>query len=133
LRAPLQIALDVLGRVERARRQAGINGVHSAPQEQRPYESDESVDRRLVDQVSFLLLAGEDGGDVANDGEGRLHDFQQCIDHDGCRDYFVGDFGCAIFLAVCPFSQVGYDTVKARFKGNGSAPQFRVPQASEAR
>lgn len=51
----------------------------------------------------------------------------QCIDHDACRDYFNMNFGCAICLAVCPFSQAGYERVKARFKGNPHAPQFRIP------
>lgn len=51
----------------------------------------------------------------------------QCIDHDACRDYFQAQFGCALCLAVCPFSQVGYETVQARFKGNPRAPQFRIP------
>jgi epoxyqueuosine reductase len=51
----------------------------------------------------------------------------QCIDHDSCRDYFNQNFGCAICLVACPFSQAGYDKVKAKFKGNPTAPQFRIP------
>lgn len=51
----------------------------------------------------------------------------QCIDHDACRDYFAQYFGCAVCLASCPFSQIGYDKVKERFKGNPKAPQFRIP------
>lgn len=51
----------------------------------------------------------------------------QCIDHGTCRDYFTRNYGCAVCLAVCPFSQVGYDKVKQRFKGNPDAPQFRIP------
>ncbi|MEM8534320.1 MAG: reductive dehalogenase domain-containing protein [Chloroflexota bacterium] len=51
----------------------------------------------------------------------------QCIDHDLCRDYFDKNYGCAVCLAVCPFSQVGYDKVKERFKGNPDAPQFIIP------
>jgi ferredoxin len=54
----------------------------------------------------------------------------QTIDHDACRDYFARNFGCAICLAVCPFSQAGYDKVKSRFKGNPHAPQFRIPVAT---
>lgn len=54
----------------------------------------------------------------------------QCIDHDACRDYFNTNFGCAICLAICPFSQVGYDVVKERFKGNPEAPQFVIPASS---
>jgi ferredoxin len=50
----------------------------------------------------------------------------QCIDHDTCRDYFNQNFGCAVCLVECPFSQVGYDKVKSRFKGNPAAPQFRI-------
>ncbi len=51
----------------------------------------------------------------------------QCIDHASCRDYFTRNYGCAVCLAICPFSQVGYDKVKARFKGNPDAPQFQIP------
>ncbi len=51
----------------------------------------------------------------------------QCIDHDPCRKYFSANFGCAVCLKVCPFSQVGYDKVKAGFRGNEGAPQFRIP------
>ncbi len=51
----------------------------------------------------------------------------QSIDHDACREYFDQNYTCAICLAVCPFSQVGYDKVKERFKGNPNAPQFQIP------
>ena len=51
----------------------------------------------------------------------------QTIDHAACRTYFARNFGCGVCLAVCPFSQVGYDKVKSRFKGNPEAPQFRIP------
>ena len=51
----------------------------------------------------------------------------QCIEHDACRDYFNQNFGCAICLAICPFSQNGYDKIQERFKGNPKAPQFRIP------
>ena len=51
----------------------------------------------------------------------------QCIDHDGCRTYFAANYGCGVCLAVCPFSQAGYEKVKARFKGNESAPRFQIP------
>lgn len=51
----------------------------------------------------------------------------QTIDHATCRDYFTANFGCAVCLAVCPFSHTGYDKVKERFKGNPKAPQFRIP------
>lgn len=51
----------------------------------------------------------------------------QAIDHATCRDYFTSNYGCGVCLAVCPFSHVGYDKVKARFKGNDRAPHFRIP------
>jgi ferredoxin len=50
----------------------------------------------------------------------------QSIDHASCRDYFTEHNGCAICLAVCPFSQIGYEKVHAGFKGNDTAPQFRI-------
>jgi epoxyqueuosine reductase len=56
----------------------------------------------------------------------------QCIDHAFCRDYFNTNFGCAVCLASCPFSDAGYDIVKSRFKGNPIAPQFRIPVEPES-
>lgn len=56
----------------------------------------------------------------------------QCIDHAACRDYFNTNFGCAVCLANCPFSEVGYEKVKERFKGNAKAPQFRIPVKMES-
>lgn len=56
----------------------------------------------------------------------------QTIDHASCREYFSRNFGCAVCLAVCPFSHSGYEKVKARFKGNPTAPQFRIPLMVEA-
>lgn len=50
----------------------------------------------------------------------------QSIDHATCRDYFTANYGCAVCLAVCPFSHTGYEKVKALFKGNPQAPQFRI-------
>ncbi len=50
----------------------------------------------------------------------------QSIEHATCRDYFTEHNGCAVCLAVCPFSQIGYEKVHAGFKGNDSAPQFRI-------
>lgn len=51
----------------------------------------------------------------------------QSIDHATCRDYFTANYGCAVCLAVCPFSHSGYKKVQAKFKGNPTAPQFRIP------
>ena len=50
----------------------------------------------------------------------------QTIDHATCRNYFTANYGCGVCLIVCPFSQVGYDKVKAKFKGNPNAPQIRI-------
>jgi len=54
----------------------------------------------------------------------------QCIDHGACRDYFNQNFGCAVCLIECPFSQAGYDKIKSRFRGSPNAPQFRIPLPS---
>ena len=51
----------------------------------------------------------------------------QCIDQAACRDYFNQNYGCAVCLAKYPFSEMGYEKVKERFKGNPKAPQFRIP------
>jgi epoxyqueuosine reductase len=50
----------------------------------------------------------------------------QTIEHAACRDYFTANYGCAVCLAVCPFSQAGYEKVRSRFKGNPEAPQYRI-------
>ncbi|GAB4193513.1 MAG: hypothetical protein OHK0022_08500 [Roseiflexaceae bacterium] len=50
----------------------------------------------------------------------------QTIEHAACRDHFAANYGCAVCLAVCPFSQAGYEKVQAGFKGNPDAPQFRI-------
>jgi epoxyqueuosine reductase len=57
----------------------------------------------------------------------------QCIDHGACRDYFNQKYGCAVCLVKCPFSDMGYEKVKARFKGNPKAPQFRIPVSRSER
>lgn len=36
-----------------------------------------------------------------------------CIDYRSCRDYFSAEYGCAVCLSVCPFSNAGYDQVRA--------------------
>lgn len=51
---------------------------------------------------------------------------RQCIDHGRCRDYFTEHYGCAICVKVCPFSQVGYERVRERFRGNPTAPRFDI-------
>ncbi len=51
----------------------------------------------------------------------------QTIDHDTCRDYFTRNFGCGVCMAVCPFSQAGYERIKQNFKGNAGAPKFVIP------
>ena len=56
---------------------------------------------------------------------------QQCIDHGKCRDYFTQNFGCAVCVKVCPFSQAGYDRVKAGFKGHDGALQYRISPGAE--
>lgn len=63
---------------------------------------------------------------IYDEPEPRGDGGMQCIDHGTCRDYFTRNYGCAVCLAVCPFSQVGYDNVQERFKGNPSAPQFLI-------
>lgn len=50
----------------------------------------------------------------------------QCIDHSSCRDYFTQNFGCAVCVKVCPFSQAGYERVRTGFRGNLDAPHQRI-------
>ncbi|MDJ0755386.1 MAG: reductive dehalogenase domain-containing protein [Ardenticatenaceae bacterium] len=63
---------------------------------------------------------------IYNEPKLRPDGGRQCIDHDSCRTYFENNHGCAICLVVCPFSQVGYDKVHDRFKGNPNAPEIRI-------
>lgn len=51
----------------------------------------------------------------------------KCIDAAACLDYFAANYGCAVCVDVCPFSQVGYAAVRERFKGNPGAPRFDIP------
>lgn len=39
----------------------------------------------------------------------------QTVEYAACRDYFTAHYGCAVCLAVCPFSQAGYAKVQAKF------------------
>lgn len=50
----------------------------------------------------------------------------QTIEHAACRDYFNAEMGCAVCLGNCPFSLIGYEAIKTRFKGNPGAPQFHI-------
>lgn len=51
----------------------------------------------------------------------------KCIDGKACLDYFAANHGCAICIDVCPFSQMGYDVIHTRFKGNPDAPVYTIP------
>ena len=39
------------------------------------------------------------------------------VDHPKCLAKFSTDYGCSVCVKVCPFSNVGYATIKSRFKG----------------
>lgn len=54
----------------------------------------------------------------------------QTIDHDACRDCFLELFGCGVCLAVCPFSEAGYQAIRERFRGNPSAPRFELERVA---
>ena len=66
-------------------------------------------------------------GAIYDEPQPRGDGGMQSIDHDSCRPYFTANFGCAVCVKVCPFSQAGYDKIKAGFKGNEDAPKFRIP------
>jgi epoxyqueuosine reductase QueG len=68
---------------------------------------------------------------IFDEPEPRGDGGMQTIDHAACRDYFARNYGCGVCLAVCPFSHTGYDKLKVRFKGNPTAPQFRIPVVVE--
>ena len=59
----------------------------------------------------------------------RSDGWMQC-NHAACRGYFNQKFCCAIYPAECPLSVAGYERVKSKFRGNPSAPQFRIPVAT---
>lgn len=51
----------------------------------------------------------------------------QCIDSKKCLDYFTMNYGCAVCVAVCPFSHTSYEQIKQRFKGHPNAPKYMIP------
>lgn len=54
----------------------------------------------------------------------------ECIDSRTCLDYFSANYGCAVCIDVCPFSQKPIETIAKRFKGHPSAPKFQVSPTS---
>ena len=66
-------------------------------------------------------------GAIYDEPQPRGNGGRRCIDHDTCRPYFTANFGCAVCLSVCPFSDAGYEKIKAGFRGNENAPQFDIP------
>lgn len=52
-----------------------------------------------------------------------------CIEYTSCREYFSSNFGCAVCVKVCPFSEAGYDHVKAGFTAAAArrAARRRLP------
>jgi epoxyqueuosine reductase QueG len=54
----------------------------------------------------------------------------ECIDSTACLDYFTANFGCGICIDTCPLSQKPLEAIARRFKGNPSAPSFKVRSTS---
>lgn len=54
-----------------------------------------------------------------------------CIDIEPCKEYFSVNFGCAICLVECPFSQVGYEAIARGFKAKQNPAPPREHTASE--
>lgn len=54
----------------------------------------------------------------------------QCIDTTACLDEFSRNFGCAICIDVCPFTQKGLVVLQERFKGNPDAPHYDLVPAT---
>lgn len=54
----------------------------------------------------------------------------ECIETSKCLDYFAENFGCAICIDVCPFTQAGYEKIERGFKGKKKrdAPKFELMQ-----
>ena len=48
----------------------------------------------------------------------------ECIETATCLDYFAANFGCAVCIDVCPFTQSGYAKIEHGFKGADDAPRF---------
>lgn len=71
-------------------------------------------------------------GAVYDAPQAREPNRYRTIDHDRCRDYFLEHFGCGVCLAVCPFSQAGYEAIHERFRGNPGAPRFELERAPVA-
>lgn len=45
----------------------------------------------------------------------KANGYKRAIRATACRDYFARNWGCAICVKVCPFSEQGYDKVKASY------------------
>ena len=56
----------------------------------------------------------------------------QSIDHAACRDYFNQNYGCAVCLAKCPFSEIGYEKVKDAFQRQPQSAAVPHPCAAGA-
>ena len=50
------------------------------------------------------------------------------VDHPKCLAKFSTDYGCSVCVKVCPFSNVGYQAIKSRFKGTKSRNESRQSQ-----
>jgi ferredoxin/flavodoxin---NADP+ reductase len=53
--------------------------------------------------------------------------YKRAINADSCRAYFSRNWGCAVCVAVCPFSQAGYDKVRNGFDQSRRANVRRAP------
>lgn len=51
-------------------------------------------------------------GAIEPEPKPKANGYKRAIRATACRDYFARNLGCAICLKVCPFSHVGYETVR---------------------
>ncbi|AWW74394.1 hypothetical protein CD351_08145 [Erythrobacter sp. KY5] len=60
----------------------------------------------------------------------KANGYKRAIRATACRDYFARNWGCAICVKVCPFSELGYDKIK---RGYDQARRALLPRPGEPR
>lgn len=61
-------------------------------------------------------------GAIEPEPKPKANGYKRAIRATACRDYFARNLGCAICLKVCPFSHVGYETVKQSYDATKAKP-----------
>lgn len=66
-------------------------------------------------------------GAIEPEPQPKANGYRRSIRATACRDYFARNYGCAICVKVCPFSDKGYDAVKASYDAAKAAGMKPAP------